>query len=191
MFRMFGVAAYNDPVIYLLRELRERHKLDPADIAEAAVTMNWHETMYPSVVNPAHPEWNRPRVGSTHYYAAHVLVNGSYPVVGGATFGPTGRNLAEDDRVLEFMNAHVTLVQDQERAMFSPRAAIRMKSGATHTADYPYERLQWSFEQLVERLQECLPGYSGGKTAFDALAETMRGAERLASVERIFQIVKA
>src|SRR6185295_8845980 len=40
MFRMFGVAAYNDPVIYLLRELRQQHALMPEDIAEAAVTMN-------------------------------------------------------------------------------------------------------------------------------------------------------
>src|SRR5262249_17817605 len=90
MFRMFGVAAYNDPVIYLLQEMREQHGMKREDIAEAAVTMNWHETMYPSVVNPAHPEWNRPRVGSTHYYAAHVLLNGRYPAVGHRTFPPTG-----------------------------------------------------------------------------------------------------
>ena len=190
MFRMFGVAAYNDPVIYLLREMREQHRLSPDDIAEVAVSMNWHETVYPSVAFPAHPEWNRPRVGSTHYYAAHVLVNGGYPVVGGRTFGPTGRSLAEDKKVIDFMNAHVTLVQEKDRPMFSPAAAVKMKNGATHAGEFPYERLEWSFDQLVERLQDCVPGYSLGKSGLDALVETMRGAERLTSMEPIFQVTK-
>src|SRR6185436_3368062 len=145
MLRMFGVAAYNDPVIYLLREMRQQHQLRPEEIAEVAVAMNWHETVYPSVAFPAHPDWNRPRVGSTHYYAAHVLVNGDYPVVGGRTFGPTGRNLAADTRVLDFMNGHVKLVQEKDRPMFSPATVIKMKNGATFTGDYPYERLEWNF----------------------------------------------
>ncbi|HZM44814.1 MAG TPA: MmgE/PrpD family protein [Burkholderiales bacterium] len=191
MFRMFGVAAYNDPVIYLLREMRQQHNIRPEDVAELAVAMNWHETMYPSVASPAHPEWNRPRVGSTHYYAAHVLVNGDYPVVGGRTFGPTGRRLAEDTKVLDFMNDHAKLVQERDRPMFSPGAVVKMKNGATFTGNYPYERLEWNFEQLVARLQDCLPGYSPGKAGFDALVETMRGADGLTSVERIFEVTKA
>ncbi len=191
MFRMFGVAAYNDPVIYLLREMRQQHRLQPDEIAEAAVSMNWHETVYPSVAFPAHPEWNRPRVGSTHYYAAHVLVNGDYPVVGGKTFGPTGRNLVEDRKVLDFMNAHVTLVQDKQRPMFSPGAVVKMKNGASHSGDYPYQRMEWNFEQLVTRLQDCVPGYSLGKAGFDALVETVRDADCLTSVDRIFEVTKA
>ena len=191
MFRMFGVAAYNDPVIYLLREMRRQHQLRPEEITDVAVAMNWHETVYPSVAFPAHPEWNRPRVGSTHYYAAHVLVNGDYPVVGGRTFGPTGRKLAEDTKVLDFMNGHVRLVQEKDRPMFSPAAVIKMKNGATFTGDYPYERLEWNFDELVARLQDCLPGYSLGRAGFDALVETMRGVDHLASVDRIFEVTKA
>jgi len=111
--------------------------------------------------------------------------------VGGRTFGPTGRRLAEDTKVLDFMNDHVKLVQERDRPMFSPGAVVKMKNGATFTGNYPYERLEWNFEQLVARLQDCLPGYSPGKAGFDALVETMRGADGLTSVERIFEVTKA
>jgi len=129
-------------------------------------------------------------VGSTHYYAAHVLVNGDYPVVGGRTFGPTGRDLAADTKVLDFMNGHVKLVQEKDRPMFSPGAMVTTKNGATFTGEFPYERLQWNFDGLVTRLQDCLPGYSLGKRGFDALVETLRGADQLPSVDRIFEVTK-
>lgn len=188
MFRMYGVGAYNDPVIYLMREMRQQHKLHPDEVAQVAISLNLHETLYPSPAFPKHADWNRPRPGSTHYYAAHVLVNGDYPVIGGKTFGPTGRNLTEDRKVLDFMRDHVTLVQEQERAMFSPGIVVKMKNGATYSGEYPYTRLEWSFEQLVTRLQDCVPGYASGKAGFDALVETLRGADRLASVDEIFQV---
>ena len=190
MFRMYGIGAYNDPVIYLLREMRQQYKLHPDEVAEVAVALNWHETLYPSAAFPSEPDWNRPRPGSTHYYAAHVLVNGDYPVVGGKTFGPTGRKLTEDKKVLDFMNGHVTLVQEKDRPMFSPGVVVTMKNGATYTGEYPYTRLEWNFEQLVTRLQDCVPGYSLGKAGFDALVETVRGADRLTSVDGIFQVTE-
>ena len=71
-------------------------------LEQVAVTMNWHETMYPSVAFPAHPEWNRPRVGSTHYYAAHVLVNGETVVHEGRLTKVDERNVAEQANKVAF-----------------------------------------------------------------------------------------
>ncbi len=192
MFRMYGTSGYNDPVINLMVEMKEKHRLNPDDIARVAIAMNWHETLYPSPEFPTNPNWNTPRAGGgTHFVAAHAAVNGGYPVVGGKTFGPTGSNLAEDQKVIDFMNRAVTLVPEKDRAMFSPAITVTMKDGTTHRGEYPYERLEWTFDQLVPHLQGCVPGYSLGQQGFDALVDTMRGVDRLASVDRIFQVTKA
>jgi hypothetical protein len=190
MFRMYATPAFNQPVIDLMAEMKRRHRIDADEIAEVAVAMNWIETLYPSPAFPRFPDWNRPRVGGTHYFAAHAAVNGGYPVVGGTPFGPTGDKPDEDRRVVEFMNNRVRLVQETDRAMFSPQIVVTMKNGATYSGEYPYERMAWNFDQLASRLEECLPGYSLGKSGFDALVDTLRGADRLTSVESIFRVTK-
>ena len=190
MFRMYPTPAFNQPVIDLMAEMKRLHQLNADDIIDVAVSMNWIETLYPSPAFPRFPEWNRPRVGGTHYFAAHAAVNGGYPVVGGKAFGPTGVKPEQDRKVLEFMNSRVRLVQEKDRAMFSPRIVVKMKDGTTYAGEYPYERMAWNFDQLVGRLQDCLPGYALGKSGFDALVETMRGADRLTSVDRILQVTK-
>jgi 2-methylcitrate dehydratase PrpD len=190
MFRMYPTPAFNQPVIDLMAEMKRLHQLNADEIAEVTVSMNWIETLYPSPAFPRFREWNQPRVGGTHYFAAHAAVNGGYPVVGGRTFGPTGKRPEQDKKVLEFMHSRVRLVQEKDRAMFSPRIVVKMKDGATYAGEYPYERMAWNFDQLVGRLQDCLPGYSLGKSGFDALVETMRGAERLTSVDPILQVTK-
>ena len=150
--------------------------------------MKWIETLYPSPAFPRFPDWNQPRVGGTHYFAAHAAVNGGYPVVGGRTFGPTGDRLEEDQRVLDFMKDRVTLVQEQDRAMFSPGIVVTMKDGTTYSGEYPYARMEWNYDQLVARLQECLPGFALGKAGHDALVATVRGADGLPSVERLINV---
>jgi hypothetical protein len=191
MFRMYGVGAYNDPVIDLMVEMKKQHNIKAEDVDHVAVSMNWHETLYPSPEFPTDAEWNTPRVGSTHYYAAHGLVNGGYPAVGGKSYGAQGVKPSEDKKVIDFMTAHVTLVQEKDRPMFSPGAVVKMKDGTVHKGEYPYQRLEWTFDQLVPRLQECLPGIPGGKPALDRLVATMSGADRLTSVDGIYQVLKA
>ena len=105
-------------------------------------------------------------------------------------FGPPGIKPEEDGKVLEFMNSRVRLIQEKDRAMFSPRIVVKMKNGATVSGEYPYERMAWNFDQLAGRLQDCLPGYALGRSGFDALVETMRGADRLTSVDPILHVTR-
>jgi len=182
MFRMYPVAGYNQPVIDLIAEMKQQHQLKPDDIAQVAVKMNWIETLYPSPAFPRFPDWNTPRVGGTHYFAGHAAVNGGYPVVGGRTFGPTGDRLEEDQVVLDFMNHKVTLVQEKDRAMFSPGATVTMNDGTIYSGEYPYRRMEWTYDELVTHLHDCLPAYPLGKSGFDTLVETVRGADALPSV---------
>ena len=52
------------------------------------------------------------------------------------------------------------------------------------------EHKTWNFDQLVERLQDLGPRFPLGKEGLEALVETMRWAERLTSVDRLFKITK-
>jgi len=72
--------------------------------------------------------------------------------------------------------------------MFSPGIVVKMNDGTTYRGEYPYSRMEWSYDQLVERLQACLPGYPLGRPGFDALVQTVRRADDLISVDRIIQM---
>jgi 2-methylcitrate dehydratase PrpD len=189
MCRMYKAPGYNQPVINLMGELRSQHKINPNDIDQIEVTMNWLETLYPSPEFPREPN-NPPRVGGTHYYAAHAAVNGGFPQVGGRTYGPTGHDLEKDEKVLAFMMNHVKVIGVKNRPMFSPAITVKVKNGVIYSGEYPYERMVWSFDQLVERLQDLGPRFPLGKGGFDALVETTRWAERLTSVDRLFELTK-
>ena len=189
MFRMYPTAGYNQPVIDCIVELRDKHKIKHADIDMIEVTMNYLETVYPS------PEFKRfdpwaPRVGQTHFFAAHAAINGGVPAVAGKTFGPTGKDLEKDEAVLAFMKEHVKLIPQWGQAMFSPWVSIRMKDGTVHSARYPYQRMEWNFDQLVARLDDCMPGYPGGKTAHAKVVEVSRTFDGLASMAPVYAAVK-
>jgi hypothetical protein len=75
--------------------------------------------------------------------------------------------------------------------MFSPRIVVRMTDGAVHEAEYPYERLEWTFDQLVARLQACVPGLPGGQARLDGLVETVGRFDALGSLGPVFEAVRS
>ena len=195
MFRMYPFAAYNQPVIDLMAEMKAEHKINSDDIARLDVHMNWIETLYPSPHFPRFPDFDTARTeggrGTTHYYAAHSAVNGGYPVIGGKTYGPTGWDLTADTKVIEFAKAKVHLVQEKNRAMFSPAITVTMKDGTKHTGEYPYHpRLEWTYDQLAKRLEDCLPGFALGAAGLTKIIETVSKLETLPNVQPLYDVVK-
>ncbi|MSQ30650.1 MAG: hypothetical protein EXR64_01280 [Dehalococcoidia bacterium] len=188
MFRMYSTAGFNQPVIDLIKEMREQHHIDRAKIDRVTLFMNYLETLYPSPEFPRVPDPSQAYPGSTQYFAAHAAVHGGYPVVGGRRYGPQSGELLEDRAVLDFMMHHVRLVGVHDQPMFSPEITIRMQDGTTYTGAYPYQRMEWNFDQIVERLQECVPGIPGGQGQLDALVELMRTAETLPSTVRMLEL---
>lgn len=188
MFRMYACPGYNQPVIDLMTEMKAAHALRSDDIAEVAVAMNWIETLYPSPAFPRFPDYQEPRIGETKYYVAHAAVNGGYPVVGGRTFGPTGVNLTGDERVVAFMKERVRLVPQKDRAMFSPGIVVKMKDGTEYAGEYPYERMEWNFDQLVARLDACFPEPGLARTKFEGLVDLARGLDQQGSLDAVFAL---
>jgi 2-methylcitrate dehydratase PrpD len=196
IFKMYPTGGYAESVINLMKEMRQQYTINPDDVAKVVVAKNWYETLYAVWYGSGGTEeletanWNEPRVGSMHFSAAYSLVYGGYPPVGGKSLSPNGVKPTEDKRVIDFMNAKVTLAQERNREVFSAGGTVTMKDGTVYKSEYPYRRLVVTFDQLVISHREVLPGYSLGKAGMDAVAETIRGVDRLASVERIFQVMK-
>ena len=183
MYRMYDNAGYNHAPINMMVEMREQYGINPDDVEEVIVTMNFIETLYPSPQFPRDPA-NPPRVGATHWYVAHALVNGGFPQVGGPTFGPTGDDLKADKKVEEFTLNRVTITAAHDFPMFSPKAVIRMKDGRNFTGEYPYARLCWDYDGLVERLRASGPKYPlGGQAGLDSFIDLCRTVDQMDSIQ--------
>lgn len=177
MFRMYPMAGYNQPVVDLVAEMLQNHGLHHSSIVQMDVRMNWIETLYPSPAFPRTVEWNRPRAGSTHQFAAYAAVTGRYPAVGEgvADMNPE----TERGRIVwDFMQKKVRLVQETRRPMFSPAIDMRLNDGRTLSAEYPYARMAWDLDELVRNLQRCLPGFPGGATSLNRLVGEVMNLER-------------
>jgi len=186
-FHMYPLHGASQPVIDLMREMREQHAIDPLDIDQVEVRVSYLETVYPS---PAFPR-SRPNTtgpGTIPYYLAHAAVHGGYPQVGARLFSRE-QSLDHDEQVLEFANTRVSLVGEFARAQFSPRVVVRMKDGRVLDAEYPYRRMTWNFDELVARLEETVVGYPLGRDSFEKLVSTVRSAERLDSVAPLLALV--
>ena len=182
MCRMYDNPGYNHAPINLMVEMRQQHAIDPDEVEEVIVTMNYIETLYPSPLFPGAPG-NPPRIGSTHWHVAHALVNGGFPQVGGPTFGPTGSDLRADSKVEEFTLNRVTITGAHDYPMFSPKAVIRMKDGRSFAGSYPYARLVWDYDGLVERLRASGPTYPrGGQAGLDAMIALCRTVDAMPNI---------
>ncbi len=180
MFRMYPTGGYNQPIIDLMVEMKDQHGLKAEDIDRVDIFINYIETLMPSPAFPREPG-NPPRVGSHHYYAAHALVNGGFPQVGGRTYSPSA-DPTKDAQVLDFLTDHVRVVGVKDQPMFSPQAVIFMKDGRSFQGSYPYQRMEWDMAQLLERQQDPAANFPLGRGKFDDLVKTVQATETLPNI---------
>jgi len=65
-----------------------------------------------------------------------------------------------------------------------------MKDGRKFTGEYPYKRMEWTFDELVVQLQRCLPRFPRGKAGLDELVDTCRNADRIDSMQAFFHATR-
>ena len=187
MYRMYDNAGYNHAPINLMVEMREKHHIDPDQVEEVILTINHIETLYPSPAFPRDPA-NPPRVGATHWYVAHALVNGGFPQVGGPTYGPTGDDLRADKKVEEFTLNKVTITPATDFPMFSPTAVIRMKDGTAYKGSYPYSRLLWDYDGFVDQIKKSGPKYpNGGVAGLDSMIALCRTVDDMPNIDALIE----
>ena len=158
VLKMYPTAGYNCPIIDLMTDIRRAHDLNIDEIEKITIDMNWLETLYPSPAFP-NPSRGQAVIGSTHYFAAYVAVNGSYPPLrtridpGDDAQAATAEN---HDTVLRLMHK-VETVGHQERRAFAPRITIEMAGGTAYQGEYTGTELEWGLDTEAERLRPLFP----------------------------------
>ena len=157
VLKMYPTAGYNCPVIDLMTDIRRSHQLAVAEIERITIDMNWLETLYPSPAFP-NPSRGQAIVGSTHYFAAYVAVNGAYPPLRTRIDpGDDSAAAAENhDAVLSLMHK-VQTVGHKDRPAFAPRITIEMTGETTYRGEYQGNELEWGLDEEVARLRPLFP----------------------------------
>ena len=158
VLKMYPTAGYNCPVIDLMSDMRRAHDFNVDDIEKITVDLNWLETLYPS---PAFPNASRGQavVGSTHYFAAYVAVNGSYPPL------RTRIDPGEDDETASAENHGAVLnlmrkvetVGHRDRRAFAPRITVDLSGGTSYRGEYHGTELEWGLDEEISRLRPLFP----------------------------------
>ena len=176
VLKMYPTAGYNCPVIDLMTDIRRSHQLAIDEIERITIDMNWLETLYPSPAFP-NPSRGQAIVGSTHYFAAYVAVNGSYPPLRTRIDPGDDSNAASaenHDAVLALMHK-VQTVGHKDRPAFAPRITIDMAGGNVYRGEYQGNELEWSLDTEVERLQPLFPQINWPADKLEAIVAGVRG----------------
>jgi 2-methylcitrate dehydratase PrpD len=183
--KIYPTAGYNCPVIDLMAQLRARHAMPPADIADITVDMNWLETLYPSPAFP-NPTRQAPGVGSTHYFTAYTCVHGSYPPLR-ARLDP-GEQAADEDPVVLDLLTRVNVVGHQDRPAFAPRITVQLRDGTTYRDEFQGHELEWDLATEIQRLSPLFDGLPWPRSQLDSLVQTVSRLEEAAHIDALIRL---
>ena len=176
VLKMYPTAGYNCPVIDLMADIMGAHDLPIGDIERIVIDLNWLETLYPS---PAFPNSSRGQavIGSTHYFAAYVAVNGAYPPL--RTRIDPGDDAAaagaeNHDVVLQLMSK-VQTVGHKDRPAFAPRITIETAGDNAYRGEYQGGELAWGLDTEIARLRPLFPAIAWPDDRLEGIVSAVRG----------------
>ncbi|WP_067670932.1 MmgE/PrpD family protein [Nocardia miyunensis] len=185
MYRLYACSGYNQGPIELIRAMKQKYELSATDVRSVTIRLNYLETLYPSPAFPKIANVSAPRIGSTPYYVAHVLLSGDYPIVGQSRAG-----IASDTTILDYLT-RFTLIGVHGQPMFSPTIEVETLDGHMYTDSLDYADMLWTFDVLAERLRGGADGLPGGEETLDEVVDLVRRAEKLDSVEPVFALARS
>ena len=110
--------------------------------------------------------------------------------MGGRTYSSSA-DPTKDQRVLDFLKDRVRIIGVKDQPMFSPAIIVHMRDGRAYQGTYPYDRMAWNFDQLMERMQDPASNFPLGRAKFDTLVQTVRTADTLPTIEPLLRVTLA
>ena len=175
VLKMYPTAGYNCPVIDLMADIRRAHDLPVSDIERITIDLNWLETLYPSPAFP-NPSRGEAVIGSTHYFAAYVAVNGAYPPLrtridpGDDAVAARAENHAA---VLQLM-PKVQTVGHKDRPAFAPRITIETAGDNAYQGEYAGGELAWGLDTEIARLRPLFPAINWPDDRLEAIVSAVQ-----------------
>ena len=183
--KLYPTAGYNCPVIELMAQLRSECPIDPEDVRDITVDLNWLETLYPS---PAFPNVQRgaPGVGSTHYFAAYTWVHGGCPPLK-PRVDPGGFAPAEDPRVMALL-PRVRVVGHKDRPAFAPRITVNLQGGATCQGEFHGNELEWDLATETRRISALFDDLPWPRERLEGIVRAVGTLEQQSRIDTLIRL---
>jgi 2-methylcitrate dehydratase PrpD len=190
-FKLYPTPGFNQPVIWLAREMMTEHKLPPENIEHITLELNYLETLYPSprfprVAAADGSDFERTR---TIGMLAYTVVAGDYPVLEHYDPGRLGASkhavLAAD---VADMQKRVEVIGVVGRNSFAPRITLRLRDGRRITGEYDGRELMWDFAKDARELRRFVPGLPISPDQYDRLVAAIAKLEEAPSVNELISL---
>jgi 2-methylcitrate dehydratase PrpD len=190
-FKIYPTPGFNQPVIWLARELTARHGLKAEAIERVTLEMNYLETLYPSPRFPRPPAADGSGFGRTAYMVAYTVVNGDYPVLERNVENPSdaGASIAAD------VAARVTALQKRveilgvvSRGCFAPRMTFLLRDGRRVMGEYDGRELMWDFARDAAELKRFVSGLPITPARYEELVAAIAALDAAPSVDALLRL---
>ena len=190
-FKVYPTPGFNQPVIWLARELTARHALKAEAIEHVTLEMNYLETLYPSPRFPRPPAADGSGFGRTAYMVASTVVNGDYPVLERNVENPAdaGAAVAADVAArVAALQQRVEILGVVSRGCFAPRMTFLLRDGRRVTGEYDGRELMWDFARDAAELKRFVSGLPISPARYDELVAAIVALDRAPSVDALLTL---
>ena len=193
-FKVYPTPGFNQPVIWLAREMTAAHQLPPEEIERVTLEMNHLETLYPSPRFPRRPGPDGSGFGRTAYMLAYTVVTGDYPVLERNVEDPRDAGASAAGDVVARVSAlqrRVEILGVVGRTTFAPRITFVLRDGRRITGEYGGRELMWDFARDAGELRRFVPGLPISPAQYDKLVSAVASLEAASSVNAIVELTLA
>lgn len=190
-FKVYPTPGFNQPVIWLARELTARHGLKAEEIQHVTLEMNHLETLYPSPRFPRPPAPDGSGFGRTAYMVAYTVVNGDYPVLERNVENPGDAGVAAAADVaarVAALQKRVEILGVVSRGCFAPRMTFLLRDGRRVSGEYDGRELMWDFARDAAELRRFVPGLPIAPPRYDELVAAIGALDGASSVDALLRL---
>ena len=188
---IYPTPGFNQPVVWLAREMTARHRLIAEEIEHVTLEMNYLETLYPSprFPRPAAPDGSG--FGRTAYMLAYTVVTGDYPVLARNVEDPRDAGASASADVagrVAALQRQVEIIGAVGRPCFAPRLTVALRDGRRVTGEYHGRELMWDFARDARELRRFTPGLPIPAAQYDRLVTAIATLETARSVDEVVRL---
>lgn len=190
-FKVYPTVGFNQPVIWLAKEMVAEHAIAADAIATATLEMNYLETQYPSPRFPLPPAADGSGFGRTHFILACTLANGEFPVLEANIEHAEGSSApvitGQQARIAE-LQSRIEIIGVVGRDCFAPRLTITLRDGRRLTKEYNGRELMWDFTKDAEVLERFIPGLPVAPSQYHSLVHAIGNLEAATSIDEVLRL---
>jgi len=187
-FKVFPTPGFNQPVVWLARDMVTKHRLAADDIERITLELNYLETTYPTPRFPRSPGPTGEAFARTHYILAYTVVTGDYPYLERNYEDPRAASDPQLAARVADLKKRVEVIGTVNRDHFSPRLTFYLRDGTHYTAEYHGKELMWDFAKDAHNLRGFIPGLAISSEQYDRLVAVIAALESTDSVDELVRL---